>query len=315
MPEPVLEPVSEPAPEPVLQPAPGPAPEPPAAAPDSKPVFAGVAGFNFQAPPSGPSSVGGPPPSPEASGDEIQPAPPALAEDVPEPEQVFGPEFGRAPAAGPGPEEATGGPTLIMGPGELDRAAATEATPAEGTVLEPPESVEAAATPMPDPVPSTKPAKPKAGSGRRTTAVAVPRSKTAAVRKRGRKALEALDALSPGGGATKSKSRRSRRIPLKGRSVTRKILLAFVVLVLLGVGGLAAVVFVPEHLVPEGFRDRLDSLKSTLRELGLPIALPPPGGRAPGVPARGGGSGETGGGTDAGPEEPDEATGPLPIEK
>ena len=115
--------------------------------------------------------------------------------------------------------------------------------------------------------------------------------------------------------AAKSKSRRSRRVPLKGRSIKRKIFLLFVILVLLAVGCFAVLRFLPEHLVPERFRDRLDSLRSTLQELGLPMEPPPPGGQAPGLPARGGGADETREKKDVGPERPAEAIRPLQIEK
>ncbi len=133
--------------------------------------------------------------------------------------------------------------------------------------------------------------------------------------KQGRKALEVLNAVGTGEEADNAKSRRSRRVPLKGRRIKRKIFFLFVILVLLAAGCFAVLRVLPEHLVPERFRERLDSLKSTLQELGLPMEPSPPGGQAPGLPARGGGAGETGEKKDVGPERPVEATRPLPIEK
>ena len=123
-----------------------------------------------------------------------------------------------------------------------------------------------------------------------------PRSKTGAVRDRGRKALEALGALDAG--EALAGPRRSQRVQKK-KGGKGKIFLVVVVIVLVLLAGAcyAALAFAPLENVPEEYRDHVEAIRAKFREIGLPVE--------PSTEAD-----EIGGETDAGSEtdeEPSEA--------
>ena len=158
-----------------------------------------------------------------------------------------------------------------------------------------PASVEEAAAQMPDHLlPSFEdgapaPAAAGEGTGKRASARA-PRSQTTVARKRGRKALAALEAVE--GGEVRTARRRSRRKPVRKGGRGKIVLVFLLVVVLLGAACFAALLFLPPHLVPEGLHDGVGSLRSSVRDLGLPVKLL-------GDP----------GGTGSEPEAPDEEAG------
>jgi hypothetical protein len=103
------------------------------------------------------------------------------------------------------------------------------------------------------------------GRGKRASSRG-PRSKTAAVRDRGQKALQVLGALDSGEVAVVPRRSRGTQEKKGGK---KKII--FVLLLLLAGACYAALAFAPLGNVPEKYRGQVEAIRAKLREIGLPV--------------------------------------------
>ena len=208
---------------------------------------------------------------------------------------------GRKPPGAPEPEPVDEGeededeePLVPIVPTMEDPGAepVAEAAPEEDDGLVPLDEVEDAGPAIPasaevvpaeaPPARAGRPGRRKTGairrsSGRRKAVGGAPRSKTTVARKRGQKALAALEAVDSGGDG--SRARRSRRAPEKKGGAGKIVLIVVILLLVLLVGGGAALIFMPPGILPAGLQEKVDGIKEMLN---LPVeSAPQPDGEAP----------------------------------